>query len=353
MGDVVDDLENYAELIKIEENQTCDGVATTLKVEQTDNDSFMNLEQSPNTGLKDYDYSILQCNEQSVVKDECEPDMCSDNDEMPLVIDEKDSKDFENLQRHINQKQIEPCVVKELVVDKKQLSLNNGGVNVENKLTEENNINAIFQPLFGHMSNYEGQSLSNEQRTRSTSARRLKPRDLGIHRESESEEESDDYDDVPPFAKNAQSSDPLQMSETNGVMRDKEFFLANYVVKNPCHRCYICHKSFSTKASLRIHMKNLHLEEYKCPKCDIVHNNARDMYDHYKSMHPSAPFATNPCDMCHKRYKSRKCLTIHKRLRHVEPITIYSCDTCGKKFDNHSSYRNHIVTDHPPDKTKS
>jgi len=89
-------------------------------------------------------------------------------------------------------------------------------------------------------------------------------------------------------------------------------------------KCGDCDKSFSSKSSLKNHIKSLHqiISDYKCCQCCQFFSNQSDLKDHIKFAHYK-PF----------RYKS------HAN-NHTKNIDDYKCDACDNYLDKH------IKTDH-------
>ncbi|XP_055598113.1 zinc finger protein ZFP2-like [Uranotaenia lowii] len=115
--------------------------------------------------------------------------------------------------------------------------------------------------------------------------------------------------------------------------------------------CRHCGKSFMTQANLDTHFK--HHEQYKngikCCGCRKEFENADELFYHSQQVHkPEQTSNTEKpyeCDVCFRRYPTRKSLVSHKRL-----IQQYQCEQCGEFFLKHSFLINHEQTYHPPKK---
>lgn len=111
--------------------------------------------------------------------------------------------------------------------------------------------------------------------------------------------------------------------------------------------CDVCRLKLKTKGYLREHRK-LHFAntEFRCDQCDSSFKRPAYLREHKKLMHSDLERAT--CAICGASYKSKKFLTIHMR-QHTN--SGYTCDQCGKKYNQKHLLRDHIVSVH--DKVKN
>lgn len=118
-------------------------------------------------------------------------------------------------------------------------------------------------------------------------------------------------------------------------------------VKVNAFECDVCRLKLKTKAYLREHRK-LHFvsTDYKCDECKSSFKRPAYLREHKKLMHTNVVRVT--CATCGASYKSKKFLIIHMR-QHTD--TGYSCDQCGRKYNQKHVLRDHIVAVH--DKVKN
>ncbi|KAI4457649.1 zinc finger and scan domain-containing [Holotrichia oblita] len=92
--------------------------------------------------------------------------------------------------------------------------------------------------------------------------------------------------------------------------------------------CSTCGKKFSSKTSMRVHMKSHSNERlYKCKLCSYAGRTASAVYIHM-STHENY-FCI--CEVCSKTFKSMRNLNDHLRRVHSETRK-HECNYCGKKF---------------------
>lgn len=111
--------------------------------------------------------------------------------------------------------------------------------------------------------------------------------------------------------------------------------------------CDVCRLKLKTKGYLREHRK-LHFAtaDFKCDQCESTFKRPAYLRAHRKLMHTDVERVT--CATCGASYKSKKFLVIHMR-QHTN--TGYSCDLCGRKYNQKHVLRDHIVAVH--DKVKN
>ena len=99
------------------------------------------------------------------------------------------------------------------------------------------------------------------------------------------------------------------------------------------YKCNKCNKKFMTRANLNNHIKH-HPETVTkiCCGCKKHFLNDEDLEEHAREIHEPnrVPIDENrpfECEMCFRRYPSRKSLISHKR-----KATQYQCEECGEIF---------------------
>ncbi|XP_033742253.1 GDNF-inducible zinc finger protein 1-like [Pecten maximus] len=110
-------------------------------------------------------------------------------------------------------------------------------------------------------------------------------------------------------------------------------------VREVKHFCYICHKTFSSKAALQEHTKIIHMRIYdhQCDQCGKVFGYEKSLATH-KLIHSSAKNFV--CKICGKAFKQKSCMTIHQAI-HSEKK--FLCGHCGRGFTQRQSLRRHEI----------
>ncbi|KAH8024454.1 hypothetical protein HPB51_024656 [Rhipicephalus microplus] len=140
------------------------------------------------------------------------------------------------------------------------------------------------------------------------------------------------------------------------------------------HNCIYCSRSFSSERLLRDHMRH-HVNQYKCPLCDMTCPTPSAVKNHMQWRHTSLrPYACDQCDYAAKQQcdlrkhiqimhsnKSLACpyagcdfversthfLRNHVRDEHLKcPKGIYMCHICQKQYTKGNSLSRHLVSQH-------
>src|SRR5207237_30313 len=109
--------------------------------------------------------------------------------------------------------------------------------------------------------------------------------------------------------------------------------------------CPICSGLFSTKASLRVHLKNLHSpaddkdKVFKCKKCDQILPDKYSLILHRKDHGPEVKILRSrskpevkilSCELCKFTTKNEQTLENHMLERHKKPNpNMFYCDFKG------------------------
>merc|ERR1719318_1352880 len=108
--------------------------------------------------------------------------------------------------------------------------------------------------------------------------------------------------------------------------------------------CVECGKVYSTKNALRLHVRNIHLKEFKlaCEECGYKTNMSDALTKHRRVHTGEKPFS---CESCEYRCGDPNSIINHKRTHH-DPIKRvleqkHFCDQCGKSFGRLNSYKKH------------
>ncbi|XP_055526848.1 zinc finger protein 836-like [Wyeomyia smithii] len=107
--------------------------------------------------------------------------------------------------------------------------------------------------------------------------------------------------------------------------------------------CYQCRKQFSTKANLRNHVRNIHVNSHDKFLCDICSKTfkTKAALKVHRSDHMNTERAQ--CTVCGKYMKNTNSLRKHLAI-HREVTT--ECEICGEKSPNSHALRNHIQNQH-------
>lgn len=119
------------------------------------------------------------------------------------------------------------------------------------------------------------------------------------------------------------------------------------LIKNGSKTCKFCQKEFSTKSSLRTHVKNIHFEEFKIIFCSICSEKffTQTLLDrHMKNKHPDGQFQQFECDFDGKIFKKKMCLFQHMRVHQI-----VECKICNKKL-KYNSAKSHLKFFHETEK---
>ncbi|XP_046975276.1 zinc finger protein 184-like isoform X11 [Vanessa cardui] len=117
-----------------------------------------------------------------------------------------------------------------------------------------------------------------------------------------------------------------------------------------CHyhkyTCEACGKSYINKENLTRHMQFSHSEYKICLKCKKSFASCEERRVHVLSSERCWP---QSCNICGKRFISRKLRTEHLSEVHGQKPKNYKCPDCGKVFDKWHPYRAHFILSHTDD----
>ena len=108
--------------------------------------------------------------------------------------------------------------------------------------------------------------------------------------------------------------------------------------------CLECGKVYSTKNCLRLHVRNIHLKEFrlKCEECGYKTNMSDALTKHRRTHTGEKPFG---CESCEYRSGDPNSIINHKRTHH-DPVkrvleNKHFCELCGKSFGRMNAYKKH------------
>ncbi|XP_058447198.1 zinc finger protein 84-like [Malaya genurostris] len=104
--------------------------------------------------------------------------------------------------------------------------------------------------------------------------------------------------------------------------------------------CEICFKRYMSKRGLNLHKRNPYLlKQYQCSVCGKRFSNFIVLANHERSHSKLKPFS---CNVCSKSFGSQSNLLAHLKLHSVVPEhTKHVCSLCGKGFSRKSYLKYH------------
>lgn len=119
------------------------------------------------------------------------------------------------------------------------------------------------------------------------------------------------------------------------------------------HSCNLCNKLFSTKDVLRVHIKNIHMNQlrYKCPmpSCSKEFLSRNNLKEHALAVHCQTTISTRTysCYICSRICSSKFSLRSHLNYVHIVRKNL-KCPVrdCSNKFSQMSFLRAHLAYRH-------
>jgi KRAB domain-containing zinc finger protein len=107
--------------------------------------------------------------------------------------------------------------------------------------------------------------------------------------------------------------------------------------------CTKCLKSFDDTASLKLHMKNVHLllKTYKCDQCEKTFRDLYSLSIHIKS-HSEVHHL---CSQCGSMFETKRLLNRHMHYVHKDGKNV-ECKICGKRFRDRFGLNRHLTEGH-------
>jgi uncharacterized Zn-finger protein len=145
---------------------------------------------------------------------------------------------------------------------------------------------------------------------------------------------------------------PFKCSQCGQTFKNKNGMLEhtrNLHSKERNFICEICSGTFKTQSRLASHIKGVHKAQkvYKCTECDLVVKSKYVLATHYRNLHTNIrPFI---CHLCDRAFGLKNSLEKHMRI-HIKGGQVKSrdfpCDLCEKMFVSASTVRSHKKTIH-------
>lgn len=111
-------------------------------------------------------------------------------------------------------------------------------------------------------------------------------------------------------------------------------------------KCRFCDKPYTNELSLINHEK-LHdgTSKMKCNKCEERFDDKNALRRHQRKTHwEHAPVE---CEICKKQLSDNTCLKAHMKHMHgaeEKKVTIFTCETCGRKLHTKTAFQNHVAS---------
>ena len=117
------------------------------------------------------------------------------------------------------------------------------------------------------------------------------------------------------------------------------YFWANGVKKDGIWNCKHCDEKFPFRRTLQQHLEQQHLEKLEgLGMCDICGKKLRGKALKLHILEHKGPVQ---CPQCHKMYSTKTSLDIHVKFQHGD-IRLIVCDVCGMKVKTKQMLKRHI-----------
>ncbi|XP_055632912.1 zinc finger protein 808-like [Toxorhynchites rutilus septentrionalis] len=108
--------------------------------------------------------------------------------------------------------------------------------------------------------------------------------------------------------------------------------------------CDICHRRFKSRRTLLIHKSRPNRAvEYQCAQCGKILRNKRALSDHEQCHQGERPHV---CSICTKTYAGLETYRKHMKLHSIEQDR-FKCEVCGKGFKTSTYLKCHYITHNP------
>ena len=110
--------------------------------------------------------------------------------------------------------------------------------------------------------------------------------------------------------------------------------------------CKVCDHQATTKLSLDIHIKAIHIgEKHQCKYCAKQFTHKSYLNSHMENIHKRTKRYKCTTD-CNRIFLSREHRNAHKRLEHVDNPKKYSCNMCEYDTKRNVNLKRHQSTVH-------
>ena len=122
------------------------------------------------------------------------------------------------------------------------------------------------------------------------------------------------------------------------------------------YNCETCGKEYSSKGSLKEHIKFVHQVEegkFSCERCGTQFNRRSSLKTHLKGQRCFFSWDKSynySCDKCGKQFYGNKNLAQHMMTHYTENKKKHVCNVCGKRFATPSLLKFHIAHTHSDDR---
>ncbi|XP_045204929.2 zinc finger protein 540-like [Mercenaria mercenaria] len=106
--------------------------------------------------------------------------------------------------------------------------------------------------------------------------------------------------------------------------------------------CDECDRRFGYSKDLLKHKQNIHSgTEFFCDQCSKIYKNKQMFDSHLKTHEMGYVKPIYNCEHCSKSLTTKYSLAVHMKSVHLGMKKVYLCQMCGKKFSQRSSYKQH------------
>lgn len=127
---------------------------------------------------------------------------------------------------------------------------------------------------------------------------------------------------------------------TTPYSKSLKFHISKIHTKEFDYNCDMCGRGFMEKYSLKEHIKKEHGEGITCETCQKTFHSEYYLKIHQETHKPDYEMRNYVCDLCNRRFLSRKMLRQHL-LKHSGSTKVYKCTYCNKELSSNASLKAH------------